>query len=93
MTAPVRVAVIGCGHFGRYHADKYAALGDVFCATGRAVPPSTKQSSPGPVRRRAGAALTGPGQDDARLGRRQLARGASRPSCDKGAIILAFRPD
>ena len=26
MTVPVRAAVIGCGHFGRYHAEKYAAL-------------------------------------------------------------------
>ena len=24
---PVRTAVVGCGHFGRYHAEKYAALG------------------------------------------------------------------
>ncbi len=23
---PVRTAVVGCGHFGRYHAEKYAAL-------------------------------------------------------------------
>jgi predicted dehydrogenase len=23
---PVRAAVVGCGHFGRYHAEKYAAL-------------------------------------------------------------------
>jgi predicted dehydrogenase len=25
---PVRTAVVGCGHFGRYHAEKYAALPD-----------------------------------------------------------------
>jgi predicted dehydrogenase len=25
---PVRVAVVGCGHFGRFHAQKYAALPD-----------------------------------------------------------------
>jgi predicted dehydrogenase len=24
---PIRTAVVGCGHFGRYHAEKYAALG------------------------------------------------------------------
>jgi predicted dehydrogenase len=26
---PIRVAVVGCGHFGRFHAEKYAALPDV----------------------------------------------------------------
>ena len=26
MPGPVRAAVIGCGHFGRYHAEKYAAV-------------------------------------------------------------------
>ena len=25
---PIRTAVVGCGHFGRYHAEKYAALPD-----------------------------------------------------------------
>jgi predicted dehydrogenase len=24
--SPIRVAVVGCGHFGRFHAEKYAAL-------------------------------------------------------------------
>jgi predicted dehydrogenase len=26
--SPVRAAVVGCGHFGRYHAEKYAALAE-----------------------------------------------------------------
>ncbi len=40
--APVRTAVVGCGHFGRYHAEKYAALAGaelvavVDCELGRA---------------------------------------------------------
>ncbi len=39
---PVRTAVVGCGHFGRYHAEKYAALAGaelvavVDCELGRA---------------------------------------------------------
>ena len=24
--SPVRAAVVGCGHFGRYHAENYRAL-------------------------------------------------------------------
>jgi predicted dehydrogenase len=27
--SPIRAAVVGCGHFGRFHAEKYAALADV----------------------------------------------------------------
>jgi predicted dehydrogenase len=26
--SPIRAAVVGCGHFGRHHADKYAACAD-----------------------------------------------------------------
>ena len=39
---PVRTAVVGCGHFGRYHAEKYAGLPEaelvavVDCELGRA---------------------------------------------------------
>lgn len=29
MSPPLRAAVLGCGHFGRYHAEKYAAMDDV----------------------------------------------------------------
>lgn len=28
VSSPLRTAVIGCGHFGRFHAEKYAALPD-----------------------------------------------------------------
>ena len=69
---PIRTAVVGCGHFGRFHAEKYAALaGAELVAVVDRVPERRAPGSPARCgalalerRRRAG----GPGRGRERRG-------------------------